>query len=126
LFNAAKTLLTGNTGEELAAGAGAGAAAKNNVAQSSQAFDNLQTAIQARNKLAAAGHDTSHADQMIHDLINEGLGSGSNVENVLPHSQDSNAEALGNIATIAGSVLGAGTYGKAAAKMETGALRGRF
>jgi hypothetical protein len=122
LFNAAKTLLTGNTGEELAAGAGAGQAADNNIAQINQEHTNLQMAIQARNKLNAAGHDTTHADQMIADMVKGGLGKGSTVADVLPHSQDTNTEALGNVATVGGGILGAGTYGKAAAAMKTATL----
>ncbi len=85
------------------------------VLANEQQFKNVQTAIQARNKLKAGGADTSKVDQMIQEL----MVPKASVANVLPAVKDSPAQVGLNAAGTAADILTAGTYGKVKAAVDT-------
>lgn len=123
LFDAMKSFMTGNAGEEIASGIGAGQAAQNEQNISDTQSKNLDMAIKARNALKAQGKDTSSADAMIQSEITNSPAKAANPLAVNPAGNDTNLQGLGNAAAIAGNVLGFGTYGAAkTAAMQTGEL----
>lgn len=78
--------------------------------------------IKAINTKKAAGQPITKQQQEIYDHILQTNSSVGTQADLLPHANDTNLQAIGNVVQTGADILSAGTYGAAAKEAETGIL----
>lgn len=116
-----RTLLSGQVGvgETLGQSFAAGGVADSLTAAAQANADIKVSLLKEIKRREAAGRDATKLKQLYNEADAQKIPT---MEDILPATQKTNAQALGEVGLVGLDVLTAGTYGKAAAGMATGRL----
>lgn len=116
-----RTLFSGQigTGETLGQSFAAGSVADSLTAAAQSSADIKVSLLKEIKKREAAGRDATKLKQLYNEAAAQKIPT---MEDIIPATQKTNKQALGEVALVGLDALTAGTYGKAATGMATGKL----